>query len=59
MTIDERGNVVAATLRQSVHPVYDAELLNLARKWKYKPAMMYGVPRMYVKVVEIQLQPPR
>lgn len=57
--IDEKGNVTSAALRQSVHPQYDDELLKLARSWKYRPAMLNGVPTSYLKVVEIQLQPVR
>jgi TonB family protein len=57
--IDERGNVTSARLVQSVHPIYDEELLAAARKWRYKPAMQNGVPTSYVKIVEIQLQPVR
>ena len=57
--IDERGNVASATLRQSVHPIYDEELLAAARKWRYKPALRNGVPTPYVKIIEIQLQPVR
>jgi TonB family protein len=57
VTIDEKGNVSSATLRQSVHPLYDDALLAIARTWRYKPAMRNGVPTPYVKVVEIKLQP--
>jgi TonB family protein len=57
--IDENGNVSSATLQESVHPLYDEELLAMARNWKYKPAMRNGVPTPYVKVVEIKLQPVR
>ena len=59
VTIDENGNVTSATLQQSVHPLYDAKLLAMARTWKYKPAMRNGVPTTSLKVVEIQLQPAR
>jgi TonB family protein len=57
VTIDENGGVTAATLQQSVHPLYDEKLLAMARTWKYKPAMRNGVPTSAVKVVEIRLQP--
>jgi TonB family protein len=59
VTIDENGNVTAATIQQSVHPLYDAKLLAMARTWKYKPALRNGVPTTSVKVVAIQLQPSR
>jgi TonB family protein len=55
--IDENGNVSSAELRQSVHSLYDDELLAIARRWKYKPAMRDGVPTQYLKIVEIRLQP--
>jgi TonB family protein len=57
VTIDENGNVTAATIQQSVHPLYDAKLLAMARTWKYKPALKNGVPTTSTKVVAIQLQP--
>ena len=57
VTIDESGNVTAATIQQSVHPLYDPKLLAMARTWKYKPALRNGVPTTSVKVVAIQLQP--
>jgi hypothetical protein len=57
--IDAKGNVTAAVLRQSVHPLYDGELVALARTWKYRPATINGTPVGYRKIVEIQLQPVR
>ena len=55
--IDQRGLVTTATLRASVHPQYDAELLKLARSWKFKAATKDGVPVPYLKVVRIRLRP--
>ena len=57
VTIDEGGDVEAVALRQSVHPLYDADLLKIARTWKFKPAMKDGMPVLYVKVVQIHLLP--
>jgi TonB family protein len=57
VTIDENGSVTAAKIQQSVHPLYDEKLLAIARTWKYKPALLYGVPTSSSKVVAIQLQP--
>jgi TonB family protein len=59
VTIDEGGNVTNAVLRESVHPVYNARLLQMARTWKYKPATRNGVPISFQKLVEIDLQPVR
>jgi TonB family protein len=59
VVIDEFGDVASVTLSKSVHPLYDAELLKLARTWKFKPAMQNGLSIRYVKILEIQLRPPR
>jgi TonB family protein len=58
VVIDARGAVTAATIRASVHPQYDAELLRMARTWKFKPATKNGKPLAYAKLVEVRLQPP-
>lgn len=57
LLIDERGSVTTATLRSSVHPQYDAELLRLARQWKFRAATKDGVPIPYLKLVRILLRP--
>ncbi len=59
VTIDERGAVSAVEIRESVHPTYDMQLMQMARNWKYKPATRNGVPISYLKVVEVQLTPVR
>ena len=59
VVIDEKGRVESATLEQSVHPLYDDRLLATARTWKYKPALLNGVPTPSSKIVEIQIQPVR
>lgn len=56
VTIDEQGRVSALTLRKSVHPLYDPILLAAARDWRYKPAVMNGVPVTFRKVIQIQVQ---
>jgi protein TonB len=58
VVIDERGNVTSASLREAVHPAYDAAVLKLALTWKFKPAMRNGVPTASMKLVRIRLQPP-
>ena len=55
--IDERGNVVDATLVTRIHPTYDNQLLKMARTWRFKPATRNGLPIPYVKVLTITLQP--
>jgi hypothetical protein len=56
LEIDERGNVVSATLEAPIYPVYDVELLKLAQTWRFKPATRDGVPVPFVTVVEIERQ---
>jgi TonB family protein len=57
LLVDETGAVTSATLRTSVHPVYDAELLKAVRVWKFAPAQKQGTPVRYVKIFEIRLTP--
>jgi TonB family protein len=59
ITIDERGNVSSAEIQRSIHPQYDAELLKIAKTWRFKPAMRNGTPTTFEKIVEIQLKPTR
>jgi TonB family protein len=55
VVIDEQGRVVNVTVRESVHPMFDAELLNVGREWKYQPAMFYGKPVRYRKMIQINV----
>ncbi len=55
--IDERGDVVAASMIEAVHPLYDAALLKAAREWKYGPARRNGQPVETRKRVEVVLRP--
>ncbi len=57
--VNEQGNVEAVTIQKSIHPVYDRDLLKIARTWKFKPATRNGVPTEYEKAVEIELKPTR
>jgi TonB family protein len=57
LLIDEQGSVADVTLRQSIYPAFDKQLLSAARKWKYRPAMLNGTPVSFLKVIEIQIQP--
>lgn len=51
--IDEQGRVTGITVRQSMHPVYDAQLMAAARDWRYRPATAGGVPVKFRKLIEI------
>jgi TonB family protein len=55
--IDESGHVEAVTVRESIYPSYDPELVKIARTWKFNPATNDGVPIRYLKMIEIRLKP--
>jgi TonB family protein len=51
--IDEQGRVTGLTIRMSIHPMYDAQLISAAKDWRYKPAMAGGVPVKFRKVIQV------
>jgi tetratricopeptide (TPR) repeat protein len=55
LVIGEDGKVTSATLLTSVHPRYDAPLLESTKSWIFKPASKGGVavPYRYVMTVQI------
>jgi TonB family protein len=44
VTIDAQGNVIATSLLQSIGHGLDEKVLTTLRNWRFKPAMMDGVP---------------
>ena len=57
LLIDEKGEVTSAVVRRSVHRLYDAVLVDTARKWKFQPATVNGQPVKYRYVLEVNLKP--
>ena len=55
VVIDEQGRVTNVTVRESVHPMFDSELLNIGRDWRYQPATYYGKPVRYRKMIQINV----
>lgn len=55
--VDEMGNVTSAVLGKSVHPRYDAALVEMAQTWKFRPATKDGVPVRCRTTIEIRLGP--
>lgn len=51
------GKVTAATMITTVHPAYDAMLLEAARNWQYEPARQNGVPVVSERTVQVVLKP--
>jgi hypothetical protein len=56
VVVDELGRVVGFTVRSSIHPTYDAQILTAARDWKYKPATLNGKPVKYRRLISINVQ---
>ena len=56
VVIDELGRVVGLTIRNSIHPTYDAQILAAAKDWKYKPATLDGTPVKYRRLISINVQ---
>jgi TonB family protein len=56
VVIDEQGRVVGMTMRSSIHPSYDSQVLAAARDWKYKPATFNGEPVRYRRLISINVQ---
>jgi TonB family protein len=55
VVIDQAGRVEAVTIRQSVHPRYDSQLLSYAQNWRYTPATWNGQPVKYRKMIQINI----
>jgi TonB family protein len=55
VVIDEQGRVTNVTVRESVHPMFDAELLLAGREWRYQPATLNGVAVRYRKMIQINV----
>ena len=53
--IDELGRVTGITVRQSIQPMYDAELLAKGREWRYQPATLNGKPVKYRKLIQLNV----
>ena len=53
--VDETGDVTSVVLGKSVHPTYDAALVEMARTWKFRPATKNGVPVRCRTTIEIRL----
>jgi TonB family protein len=54
--ISEAGEVESAVMTQSVTATYDRLALIAARMWRFKPAMVNGVPVKYRKTVQINVK---
>ena len=56
LVIDETGKVEQAVFSQGIHPVYDNQVINAARTWRYQPATSDGVPVKFKKTIRVSMQ---
>ena len=47
VTIDERGRVETAFIRESANPVFDGMVVSATKSWEYQPARLEGQPVRY------------
>ena len=55
LLVGEDGKVVSVKLLESVHPRFDAPLLEMAKSWTFRPATKDGTPVKYRYAVGIKL----
>jgi hypothetical protein len=57
VVVDENGAVVSAAIRAPMQPLYDRQVLAAAATWRYKPALLDGMPVRYRKFIQIAVTP--
>jgi TonB family protein len=55
VVIDEQGRVSAISVRESIQPMFDAELLTKGRDWRYQPATLNGAPVKFRKMIQLNI----
>jgi TonB family protein len=55
LSIDEYGRITQATIRKSVNPTYDAQLLKAIERWSFHPATKDGKPVKFLYSMDIHL----
>jgi TonB family protein len=55
VVVSETGQVEAASIVRSVHPLYDGSLREAARQWRFRPALKGDVAVRYRKRIEVVL----
>lgn len=57
VVVDERGEVVDASILKSINGAYDRTLLNAAKKWRFQPATLDGTPVKYRVSYQLTVEP--
>jgi len=55
--VDTDGRVSDVEILQQSHSLYDSEVLDAAKLWRYKPATKRGFPVQYRRVIDYVLSP--
>jgi hypothetical protein len=55
VVIDEQGRVIGISMRESIQPMYDAEVVTKGRDWRYQPATLNGKPVKYRKLIQLNI----
>jgi hypothetical protein len=55
VTINEKGRIDQAIMREPVNPIFDSVVLSAAREWQYRPATKAGEPVKYVKRIGVSV----
>jgi TonB family protein len=53
--ISAEGTVENVTVREGIHPIYDALILDAAKRWRYEPALRNGQPVRFLKSLRIDV----
>jgi TonB family protein len=55
VTINEKGLVEEASLREPVNTFFDSVVIAAARSWRYRPATKDGEPVKYIKRIGVSV----
>ena len=55
--INEQGEVEQALMRIAVNPLYDRQVIEAAKGWRYEPATLNGKPVKFLKRIQVNLVP--
>ena len=55
--INEVGAVEQALMRIPVNPMYDRQVIEAAKLWRYEPATLNGKPVKFLKRIQVNLVP--
>ena len=59
VVIGETGDVESVMMVESFSPIFDRQIVEAARRWRYRPAMLDGRPVKFRRVVQVNFTPGR